>query len=135
MYWTSAPSSFSACLTPSHADWLKDLSLILPMSVTRPTQNTSSLAQSGVAGAQAIRNAASRTCSFFIPSPRCKLDRSGLLRRLFQRKYTFSSIIRQDGEQKNRINMTFLAKPITDSVFRLLPPRALLLALAPARPA
>src|SRR4051812_22701862 len=34
---TSAPRSFLACCTPSHADWLKLLSSILPTSVTRPT--------------------------------------------------------------------------------------------------
>src|SRR5512136_1371849 len=49
MYCTLAPKSFSACFTPSHVDWLNDLSSILPTSVTRPTQKTSGLEQSALA--------------------------------------------------------------------------------------
>src|SRR3954447_15564083 len=37
MFFASTPRSFCACKTPSHDDWLKDLSFRRPTSVTRPT--------------------------------------------------------------------------------------------------
>src|SRR3990172_4393041 len=63
MYWTYALRSVSACFTPSHADWLKDLSSTLPTSVTKPTQNTSALVQSGAAPCACTWTGASRVIS------------------------------------------------------------------------
>src|SRR5918995_5518466 len=66
------------------------------MSVTRPTQKTSSLSQFGLAGAQAgrskaeMRNAAKRACSFFI-----EMKRTTVCESLYENKYTFTSTIRQ----------------------------------------
>src|SRR5688572_30432380 len=75
MYCVVAPSSFCARWIASQADWLNDLSSILPMSVTRPTQNTSGLAQSafllrvhaGSALASASRTAIARRRFFNMP--------------------------------------------------------------------
>src|SRR6187397_3031928 len=90
---------------PFQADWLKDLSLTLPISVTSPTQNVSSLVQSSAFGRQEgrierIKNAAINICSCFIVFACLKCQLQSYEGSFLFCKCTISSTIRQDSLKK-----------------------------------